>query len=146
MASLVALWKRRIGLEIGAGQIVEQHIEADVEQVAPAPDQMIEQGLLVFEQPVVTAIQLVDFGQPEVFTEQIGHGAALEPFAMQSPLAAWCQKPVGRQQQQHPVPPRTLAARRQPSAPETIELKLAPQAQRQPASAPLARPAQPQLV
>jgi hypothetical protein len=28
---------------------------------------MIEQGLLVFEQPVVTAIQLVDFGQPEVF-------------------------------------------------------------------------------
>src|SRR3982074_1892785 len=55
--------------EIGAGQIVEQHIEADVEQVAPAPDQMIEQGLLVFEQPVVTAIQLVDFGQPEVFAE-----------------------------------------------------------------------------
>src|SRR5580692_13197752 len=60
--------------KIGAGQIIEQHIEADVEQVAPAPDQMIEQGLLVFEQPVVTAIQLVDFGQPEVFAEQIGHG------------------------------------------------------------------------
>src|SRR5882724_12996087 len=38
---------------------------------------------------------------------------------------------------------QALAARRQPSAPETIELKLAPQAQRQPAPAPLARPAQP---
>jgi hypothetical protein len=146
VASLVAFGKRRIGLEIGAGQIVEQHIEANVEQVAPAPDQMIEQGLLVFEQPVVTAIQLVDFGQPEVFAEQIGHGTALKPFAMQPPLAARRQQPVGRQQQQHPVPPRALAARRQPSAPETIELKLAPQAQRQPASAPLARPAQPQFV
>src|ERR1700739_2159027 len=110
------------------------------------PDQMIEQSLLVFEQSVVTAIQLVDFGQPEVFAEQIGHGTALKPFAMQPPLAARRQQPVGRQQQQHPVPPRTLAARRQPSAPETIELKLAPQAQRQPASAPLARPAQSQLV
>jgi len=29
---------------------IKQHIEADVEQVAPASDQMIEQGLLVFEQ------------------------------------------------------------------------------------------------
>src|SRR6266850_3775329 len=69
---------------------------------------MIEQGLLVFEQPVVTAIQLVDFGQPEVFAEQIGHGTALKPFAMQPPLAARRQQPVGRQQQQHPVPPRAL--------------------------------------
>ena len=32
--------------EVRARQIVEQHIEADVEQVAPTPDQMIEQGLL----------------------------------------------------------------------------------------------------
>ena len=32
-------------------QIVDQHIEANAEQVAPAPDQMIEQGLLVFAQP-----------------------------------------------------------------------------------------------
>src|ERR1700745_4110712 len=118
---------------------IEQHIEADVEQVAPAPDQMIEQSLLVFEQSVVTAIQLVDFGQPEVFAEQIGHGTALKPFAMQPPLAARRQQPVGRQQQQHPVPPRTLAARRQPSAPETIELQLAPPTPRQTANAPPAR-------
>src|SRR5260370_2618309 len=67
---------------------------------------MSEEGLLVFEPPVVTAIQLVDFGQPEVFAEQIGHGTALKPFAMQPPLAARRQQPVGRQQQQHPVPPR----------------------------------------
>jgi hypothetical protein len=31
---------------------------------------LLEQGLLVFEQPVVTAIQLVAFGQPEVFAER----------------------------------------------------------------------------
>src|SRR5215471_10049158 len=40
--ALVIFWKRRIGFKIGAGQIVEQHVEADVEQIAPASDQVIE--------------------------------------------------------------------------------------------------------
>jgi hypothetical protein len=36
-ASFVTFPKRRLRLEIGAGQIVEQQIEARVEQVAPTP-------------------------------------------------------------------------------------------------------------
>ena len=42
-----------IDLEIGAGQVVEQNVEAGVEQVAPAVDEMAEQRLLVGEQVVV---------------------------------------------------------------------------------------------
>ena len=61
-APLVAVGKRRLGLEIRAGQIVEQEIEAGVEQVAPAARQMIEQRLFVLQQPVVAAIELVDLG------------------------------------------------------------------------------------
>ena len=36
-----------VDLKIGAGQIIEQHIEAGVEQVAPASDQVREQRVLV---------------------------------------------------------------------------------------------------
>jgi hypothetical protein len=87
-APLVAVGKRRLGLEIRAGQIVEQEIEAGVEQVAPAARQMIEQRLFVFQQPVVAAIELVDLGQPEVGAQQIGQRGPFEPFPMQPPLAA----------------------------------------------------------
>ncbi len=40
--TLVAFRKRRIALEIGTGQVVEQDVERNVEQVAPTPDQMVE--------------------------------------------------------------------------------------------------------
>src|SRR5260370_6604619 len=43
---LVAFRKWWIGLEIGARQVVEQHVVADVEQIAPPPHQMIEDRLL----------------------------------------------------------------------------------------------------
>lgn len=37
VAALVGLAERPIGLEVGAGQVVQQHVEAGVEQVALAP-------------------------------------------------------------------------------------------------------------
>jgi hypothetical protein len=49
-APLVAFRERRI-LEVGARQI-EQHVVADVEQIAPSSHQMIEDRLLVRQQPV----------------------------------------------------------------------------------------------
>src|SRR3984893_11287773 len=49
-AALVAFRKRRIRLEIGAGQIIEQHVIADVEQISPSSHQMIEDRLLVAQQ------------------------------------------------------------------------------------------------
>jgi hypothetical protein len=130
----------------GARQIVEQDIEVDVEQVAPTPDQMVEQRLLVFEQPIVTAVELVDLRQSDILTQQVGHGAALEPLAMQVPLAARREQSVGRQQQQHLVPACPLAAGAEPLGPEPVERQFAPQVHRQPAPAPLPRPAQPQLA
>ena len=58
--ALVSFWHgRRINLEIGAGQIVEQHIEAGVEHIPPAARQVAEQFLLILKQPVVTGIKLV---------------------------------------------------------------------------------------
>src|SRR6185295_7074724 len=73
-------------LEIGTGQVVEQDVERNVEQVAPTPDQMVEQRLFEFEQPIVTAVELVDLRQSDILAQQVGHGAALEPLAMQAPL------------------------------------------------------------
>jgi hypothetical protein len=46
---------RRIALEIRARQVVEQHIEADVEQISPSTHQVIEQRRLVLEWSVMIA-------------------------------------------------------------------------------------------
>jgi len=51
-AALVLLRERRIGLQVRARQIVQQHLEAGVEQIAPAPHQMIEHRRLVLQKPV----------------------------------------------------------------------------------------------
>ena len=36
---------------------------------------------------IVTAVELVDLRQSDILAQQVGHGAALEPLAMQAPLA-----------------------------------------------------------
>src|SRR5437868_15437870 len=43
--------------EVGARQLIEEHVVADVEQAAPPFHQLIEHRLLVGQQPVVTAVQ-----------------------------------------------------------------------------------------
>src|SRR6202043_99169 len=83
-----------------------QDVERNVEQVAPTPDKMVERRLFVFEQPIVTAVELVDLRQSDILAQQVGHGAALEPLAMQAPFATRRQQPAGRQEQQHLVPTR----------------------------------------
>ena len=97
------------------------------------------------QKQIVTGVELVRRGQRIVRTEQITERAAAKPLAMQPPLAAGLNQPVGDQYQQHLIPPRALAARRQPGRPEAVQLQLLPQLQRQPAGTPLARPAQPEL-
>jgi hypothetical protein len=47
MAALVLLVGRRIRFEIRARQVIQEHIETHVEQIAPATDQMIEQRFFV---------------------------------------------------------------------------------------------------
>src|SRR3979411_1588594 len=98
---------------------------------------MREQRLFVCQQQIVAGIKLVFFRQAEVGTEEIGHRAVAEPFAMQSPLAARRDQPVGREHLQDLIPPRSFPARRKAIGPEPIKLKFLPQLSRQPAGAPL---------
>ena len=142
---LVPLRERRVGLEVGAGQVVEQHIEGGVEEIAPAPDQMVEDRLLVGEQPVMAAVELVAFRQAGILAQQIGERTAVEPVAMQPPLAARREQAIGHQHEQDQIPARALAVGGQPVCPEAIESKLLPQRQGEPAAAPLPRPAEPHL-
>jgi hypothetical protein len=144
-AAFVAFRKWRIRLEIGAREVVEQHVVADVEQIAPPPRQVIKDRLFVRQQSVVTAVQFVDLGQPCVLAQQIGQGTAPKPLAVQPPFAARRQQAIGNQHKQDPIPVRPLTAHAQPLRPEQIELQFAPQQQRQPACAPLPWPAQLQL-
>ena len=146
MASLAAFWQVRCGdLEVGAGQIVQQHVEVGVEQIAPAPDQMREQRFLVLEQQIVAGIKLVLFRQSEVRTQEIGHRAVAEPLPMQPPFATRSDQPVAGENLQNLIPPRSLSIRRQAIGPEPIELKLLPQLPGQPARPPLSRALKPHL-
>jgi hypothetical protein len=127
VASLAVLGKiGSVHLEIGAGQVVEQHVERGVEQIAPALGQMREQSLFVSEQQIMAGIEFVRFRKPEVGAEEIGHGAVEEPLAMQPPFAARRDEPVARQHLQHVIPTRALAASRQALGPEAIEPQLTP--------------------
>ena len=91
------------------------------------------------EQQVMTGVELVRLGQAEIRTQQVGHGAVAEPFAMQPPLTAGFNQPVGDQDLQNLVPARSLPARRQALGPEPIELQVSPQLPGQPTGAPLPR-------
>ena len=98
------------------------------------------------EQLVVTGVELVRFREAEVGAEQIGHGAIVEPLAMQPPLAAGRNEAIRRQHLQHVGPALPLAAAWQAFGPEAVELQFAPQNAGEPAGAPLARPAEPHLA
>src|SRR5208283_1736925 len=128
----------RIDLKVRGGQVIQQYVEADVEQIPPATHQMIKQRRLVLEQQIVAVIErvLVD---DTVHAQQIRQRTASIPLTMQTPLAAGREQSIHRQNQQHLIPARPLATRRQTLRPELVQLQLAPQLQRQPASAPHCR-------
>ena len=144
-ATLVLVRKRRLGLEVGAGQVVQQHVEGGVEQIPPPPHKMIEHRLLVRQQPVVATVQFVTVRERCVRPQQIRQGAASVPLPMQSPFCPRCDQPVRHQHEQHLIPQRALAAGRKSFGPKAIKPKLLPQLQSQPARSPLSWPAQPQL-
>ena len=135
----------RVAFKIGARQVVEQDIEARVEEILPAPLQVAKERGLVREQALVARVELVDFGQAEIGPEEIGQSAALEPLAVQPPFAARRQQPVNGERLQHQIPPRPLAAGRQTLGEKRVEPELLIKLAGQPAGAPLARPPQLQL-
>src|ERR1700710_3014884 len=81
----------------------------------------------------MTGVKFVRLDQTEIYTEQIGHGAAAEPLAVQLPLATRRDQPIRQQNLQDLIPPRALAIDRQTLGPEAIQLQLLPQLPGQPA-------------
>jgi hypothetical protein len=134
-----------VALEIGAGQVVEQDVETRAEQFAPTPLEELEQRVLVFDQPIQTAVQRVLLGQREVRIEQVGHRAAVIPLAVQPPLRARVHQPVHHQGLEHLLPGGTFPRRRQAWVPEVVQRQFLPHLQRQPARTPLAWAFQAQL-
>jgi hypothetical protein len=141
-AAFVAFRERRVGFEVGTGQIVEQHVEVGVEQIPPTLSQMPEQRVLMSEQPIMAGIELVDLREIGIGAQKITQCGAGEPLSIQSPLAAGRDQPVRGQYEQHVIPARAFTAGRQTRQPELIEVQFFPQMQGQPARTPLARPAQ----
>ena len=137
------LWRKgRLALEIGAGQIVEQHVEFRVEQIFPALHQMIKQRRLVLQNQIVAFVEPVKFHQGKIFSQQIPHGAVLKPMTVQAPFAARSDQPISAEGLHNQVPARAFAAGRQPFGPETIQSQFLVKMTKQPARAPLPRTAQ----
>ena len=80
VAAFVVLIQRRIGLEVGTGEVIQQHFEADIEEVAPAAGQMSKQSLFVSKQPIMATIQHVWIGEALIGAEQIAQRGAAVPF------------------------------------------------------------------
>ena len=91
----VRFGKRRVAFKIGAGQVVEQHVELGVEQIFPTRRQMIEKRGFVFQEQVVTFVKLVALGQlAKIGSQQVAHRALLKPVPVQPPLAARGNQPI----------------------------------------------------
>ena len=87
--SLVPFRKWRSTLEVGASQIIEQHIELRVEQILPAPGQVIQQRPFMLQEQIVALVEFVALGQlPKVRAQQLTHRTLLEPVPVQPKLAA----------------------------------------------------------
>ena len=144
MAELALVLERRVALKIGAGQIVEQDVEARVEQRRPTRAQEREELLLVRRQLVQAPIQR-GAGNHPVTSQQIAQCTVFVPLPMKTPVAARVDKAVADLNFQNIQPSGPFAARRQARSPEPVQLQTLPQRQRQPACPPLARGVQGQL-
>ena len=82
VAALILIVGRRIGLEIRAREVIQEHIEAHVEQIAPATHQVIEQRLLVLKQPIVTGVERVNVSQRSICAQQVPQRTVLKPVPM----------------------------------------------------------------
>jgi len=125
---------------------VEQHVEARGKEILPPLLQMRKERRLVLGQLVQTTIERVGGGQAAIGPEQIGHRALVEPFPVQTPFAARIDEPIADQRLEHVFPARAFAGGRKTPAPKPILSELLVGNTGQPASAPLPRPAQLQLI
>ena len=118
VAELTFSGERRVALEVGTGQVIEQDVKARPEQYLPALTKKREEGALVDQQLVQASVQGV-VGQHSSRTgEQILHGAMFIPVAMQPPLTTGVDELITHLRLQHLEPLRALATHRQTRLPE----------------------------
>ena len=84
-----------LALEIGAGQVVEQHVELGSKKVLPSPLQVGEESVAMLEQLVQHTVKLVLAAPGKAFAQQVAHGAALIPYPVTAPFAARLDEPIG---------------------------------------------------
>ena len=94
------------------------------------------------QHPVQATIQAVLVSHREVLAQQLVHGTAQEPLAMQTKFAAGSEQSIHHQQPQHLLPTHRFAPLRPALAPELFQPQLPPQLAPQPATPEHARPAQ----
>jgi hypothetical protein len=145
-APFVLLRKRRIALEVGAGQVVEQDLVGGVEQGRPAGLEVGKQLGLVREELVEAAVERILPGDPEVLAEEIRHGTPVEPEPVQAPLAAGIEQAVDGQGLQDTEPACPFPRGGQAVLPEGVEVQRPPELQGEPAGPPLPRADQLQAV
>ena len=68
--------------DVGARQIVQQHVEARLEQLLPALPQVIEQRGLVLPDAVQAAIQPILLRHGKARAQQISQGALVKSLPM----------------------------------------------------------------
>ena len=127
-------------------QVIEQDVEAGLEQRLPAFAQKREKCSLVLQHLVQAPIQRVAGDDPHRAVQQVPQGAVLVPVPVQTPLAARFEQLVAHLRLEHVQPARALPARRQPRSPEPIQLQSIPKRQRQPAPTPLPWPVHAELL
>lgn len=93
----------------------------------------------MFQQTVVAAVEGVFLGEAEVSAQQVGHGAVVEPVAVQPPLAAGIDVSVADQGFEHGEPVGAFAADAGAGREKLIEPEPAAEVQRDPAGSPLSR-------
>jgi len=63
--ALIVFREGRVALEIRAGQIVQEHLELRVEEILPAPGQMVEERPFMFKELIEARIPVMNLHQFE---------------------------------------------------------------------------------
>ena len=117
---------RRLALKIGAGQVVEQHVVFDAEEVLPLRAQVIEQLPLVLQNHVQNPVERILGGQGVVLAQQVSHRGVSIPVAVQAPLAAGINQPVGYEHFEHMLPVGAFPRTSQLLPPKLPQIQLLP--------------------
>lgn len=117
---------RRITFKVGAGQIVEEHLELRLEEGAPARGEVIKERRLVHHELVMAFVEAMDLRQRKISAKQVRDGRVIKPMPAQPPLAPRIDEPVKHEGLQDLIPAGALATGGELIAPKFAEAQLLP--------------------